>query len=373
MGERPLAIVHIAAPAPVGGLERVVQALAIGQHRAGHRVLVIAVIDPGSQPHPFSAHLRAAGIDVEEIVLPGRTYLRERREVRARLQRFAPDVVHTHGYRSDLLNGPVARAQGAAIVSTVHGSSRLGGLSHLFEWLQERAWRRFDATVAVSRALEARLLASGVPRDRLVMIPNAWPGVVPALSRDEARERLGLSPGDRVLAFVGRLIPAKGPDLFAAALAQLRDLPWRAVIVGDGILHATVASTLQAAGIEDRVHFTGHLDDATHLFPAFDLFVLSSRTEGTPIVLFEAMAARVPIVAARVGGVPEVVSELEAVLVPAGDPSAIAAGIREAFGRGAAMRAEQAYARLLREYGTAEWIARHVAAYRTAVACRRSR
>jgi len=371
--DRPLAIVHIAAPAPVGGLERVVQALAIGQHRAGHRVLVIAVINSSSEPHPFSAQLRSAGIDVEEVVLPARTYLRERREVRTLLRRFQPDVVHTHGYRSDLLDGPIARAQGAAIVSTVHGSSRLGGLSHMFEWLQERAWRRFDATVAVSRALDARLLASGVPRDRLVMIPNAWPGVVPALSRKEARERLGLSLDDRVFAFVGRLIPAKGPDLFAAALSHLRDLPWRAVFVGDGFLREAVASALKAAGIADRVHFTGHLDDATHLFPAFDLFVLSSRTEGTPIVLFEAMAARVPIVAARVGGVPDVISDREAVLVPAGDPSAIAAGIREALGSGAAARAEQAHELLLREYGTAEWISRYVAEYRAAIARCRSR
>jgi glycosyltransferase involved in cell wall biosynthesis len=371
--DRPLGIVHIAAPAPVGGLERVVQALAIGQRRAGHRVLVIAVIDPTSQPHPFVEQLRAAGIDVDEIVLPGRTYLRERREVGASLRRFAPDVVHTHGYRSDLLDGPVARAHGAAIVSTVHGSSRLGGLSHLFEWMQERAWRRFDATVAVSRALEARLLASGMRRDRLVMIPNAWPGVVPSLTRAEARERLGLSPHDRVLAFVGRLIPAKGPDLFAAALAHLRDLSWRAVVVGDGLLREQVESTLRASGIADRVQFTGHLDEATHLFPAFDVFVLSSRTEGTPIVLFEAMAARVAIVATRVGGVPEVVSDQEAVLVTAGDSRAIAEGIRVALGVGAPARAAQSHARLLGEFGTAEWIARHISAYRAAMARRRSR
>jgi glycosyltransferase involved in cell wall biosynthesis len=366
--ERPLGIVHITAPAPVGGLERVVQALAIGQHRAGHRVLVIAVVEPSDSTHPFVVPLREAGVAVETIALPGRAYLRERSAVRAILQRVRPDVVHTHGYRSDLLDGTVARALGIPIVSTVHGSSRLGGKSHFFEWLQGIAWRRFDVVVAVSRDLERRMLESGVPRDRLALIPNAWPGVEPGLSRDAARTRLGLRADERVIAFVGRLIPAKGPDIFARALALSHDETWTAVIVGEGLLREEVERIIAEAGLTDRVRFTGHLDDATHLFPAFDLFVLSSRTEGTPIVLFEAMAASVPIVATRVGGVPEVVSDAEAILVPSEDIPALADAIRTAAGAEAHTRAQRARARLLLDFGTAQWIDQHVRAYRAASA-----
>ena len=368
MPDRPLAIVHITAPAPVGGLERVVQALAIGQHRAGHRVLVVAAVGPLDATHPFVMPLREAGVTVHTMALPGRAYLRERAEVRTILRRERPDVVHTHGYRSDLVDGSVARTLGIPIISTVHGSSRLGGKSHFFEWLQGIAWRYFDLVVAVSRALEKRLLESKVPREHLEMIPNAWPGVEPALTRTAARARLGLREDDRVIGFVGRLIPAKGPDIFVQALTHLHDTPWKAVVIGDGVLRETLERIVSAAGLTERVMFTGHLDDATHLFPAFDLFVLSSRTEGTPIVLFEAMAATVPIIATRVGGVPEVLSAAEAVLVSPEQPVALADAIRSATGLEALERATRARALLVRDYSTAQWIDRHIEAYRAVLA-----
>lgn len=366
VAEAPLSIVHITAPAPVGGLERVVQTLAIGQHRAGHTVRVIAVIDPNATQHPFAVPLREAGVPVSLIELPGRSYLREMRDVRTLLSEWQPDVVHTHGYRSDLLDGHVARTLGIPIVSTVHGSSRLGGKSHFFEWLQRRAWRRFDGVVVVSQALERTLGADGVPRERMHMIPNAWPGVEPTLSRMEARRRLGLAADAFAIGFVGRLIPAKGPDVLVSALAQLKGRVWHAVVIGDGGERTLVEQLCEKHGLRERVSLVGHLDDATHLFRAFDVFVLSSRTEGTPIVLFEAIAAGVPVVATAVGGVPEAISEAEAYLVPSEQPSTLAGAI-EAVAEdpaAAALRATRARARLARDYSTAGWLVRHERLYR---------
>ena len=102
------------------------------------------------------------------------------------------------------------------------------------------------------------------------------------------------------------------------------------------------------------------------MFAAFDVFVLSSRTEGTPIALFEAMAAGVPIVATRVGGVPDVVSPLEAALVPAEDPVALAAEIRAIYRDPATgqRRARAARARLERDFSVAPWLDRYEAIYR---------
>ena len=369
MAERQLSIVHITAPAPVGGLERVVQALAIGQHRAGHRVRVVGVVEPSEEPHPFFAPLRDAGVDSEAVVLPGRAYLHERRVVRSILRRVRPDLVHTHGYRSDLLDGSVARALGIPIVSTVHGSSRLGGKSHFFEWLQRQAWKRFDGVVVVSRALEAELRAEGTPADVLAFIPNAWPGTETDWSRERARAHLGLTDPAPVLAFVGRLIKAKGPDLFVQALAELKDLPWQAVVVGDGIERRDVEGLVVQHGLQQRVRFAGHQDDATRLFPAFDLFVLSSRTEGTPIVLFEAMAARVPVVVSAVGGVPDVISGAEGWVVPPLNPKETAAALREFLltPDEGVRRSAAARARLERVFDTRTWIERHDVLYRRLV------
>jgi glycosyltransferase involved in cell wall biosynthesis len=367
VAEPPLSIVHITAPAPVGGLERVVQTLAIGQHRDGHVVRVIAVVESGAEDHPFVAPLRQAGVPVTLVQVPGRAYFREMREVRALLEAWRPDIVHTHGYRSDLLDGHVARRLGIPIVSTVHGSSRMGGISHFFEWLQRRAWRRFDGVVVVSQALERALAAEGVPGARMHMIPNAWPGIEPTLTRAEARARLGLADDVFAIGFVGRLIPAKGPDVMVRALAQMREPGWSAVVVGDGGERAHVEQLCAEHGLHGRVSLVGHLDDATHLFRAFDVFVLSSRTEGTPIVLFEAIAARVPVVATAVGGVPEAVSGDEALLVPSEDPGALAAaiGMVATDRSAAAARATRARARLEREYSTESWLKRHEQLYRT--------
>jgi glycosyltransferase involved in cell wall biosynthesis len=107
--------------------------------------------------------------------------------------------------------------------------------------------------------------------------------------------------------------------------------------------------------------------DAGQLFSAFDGFVLSSRTEGTPIVLFEAMRARTPIVATSVGGVPDVVSSNEAILVPPEDPAALAAALDRLVADPAAaqLRAQEAYRRLLAERNLDSWIRQHEVLYRT--------
>jgi glycosyltransferase involved in cell wall biosynthesis len=107
--------------------------------------------------------------------------------------------------------------------------------------------------------------------------------------------------------------------------------------------------------------------EAAALFPAFDMFVLSSRTEGTPMALFEAMAAGVPVVATAVGGVPQVVSPAEALLVPPDDPANLAAGIREVLSNpdAAHARACAARRRLEREFAVQPWLARYDMLYDT--------
>jgi glycosyltransferase involved in cell wall biosynthesis len=161
------------------------------------------------------------------------------------------------------------------------------------------------------------------------------------------------------------LIPVKGADVFLRALAELKDVPWCASVVGDGPERPRLERLALALGLSDRVAFHGLVNDAARLFPAFDLYVLSSRSEGTPIVLFEAMAAGVPVVATAVGGVPDVVSDREALLVPPQDPSALAQAIRTAFCNPGAARARvtAARARLTRDFTVSGWVASYDAVY----------
>jgi glycosyltransferase involved in cell wall biosynthesis len=144
-------------------------------------------------------------------------------------------------------------------------------------------------------------------------------------------------------------------------------------MLGDGPLASALRARAAAAGIADRVTWHGVVPDAGRLLSAFEVFVLSSRTEGTPIVLFEAMAAEVPVVATVVGGVPDVVSGTEALLVPPDDPAALAAAVSAVLRDPASARhrALAAGRRLAEEYNVGPWLERYESLYHTLAAARR--
>jgi glycosyltransferase involved in cell wall biosynthesis len=357
-------ILHVLAPAEFGGLESVVTLLASGLRERGHDVRVGLVVPEAGDGRGIEQALADRDVAVTRLALPGRAYAREWAAVASLCRDMAPDVVHTHGYRPDVIAGSAARRLGIAAATTAHGFTAGDWRNRAYEWLQRRAMRRFDAVVAVSRPLSERLVRAGVSADRLHCIPNAY-RPSPAFTRVEARRALGLDADAPVLGWVGRVSAEKGADVLVRALAELRDLPLRAAVVGDGPDRARLAALAASLGIGDRIRWCGSVERAARFFPAFDLFVLSSRTEGTPIVLFEAMAAGVPIVATDVGGVPDVVGPDEALLVPRPEPGALAAAIREVMEhpRAAAARAERARARLLRDFAVDGWLDRHERLY----------
>lgn len=369
----PQRILHALAPGAVGGIESVVRLLALGQHASGAEVGVVTVVDAPS--HPFVEMLREHGLPVHPIVAPDRAYRQELAAFRACLDKTTPDVVHTHGTRADVLLSRVARKYGAATVTTVHGFSGGDWKNRLYEMLQRRAMRSMGAVAAVSAAQLPGLKAAGVPADRLFVVPNAWRPLGEPLDRAEARDALGLPQDKTILGYVGRLSFEKGPDVLVDALGQLKDLPWQASFLGDGAEGPALKERAGALGLGDRIRWHGSVSDAWRLFRAFDALVMPSRTEGTPISLFEAMYARVPLVLTRVGGVPAVVDPTEAEaplaeLVAPLDPAALAAGIRRSLAEeaGTAQQVEGAFARLRTEYAVEPWLARYGELYASALA-----
>jgi glycosyltransferase involved in cell wall biosynthesis len=357
---------HAIAPGPVGGLESVVRALAIGQHRQGIRVQVCSVVAPGGDPLRLHEQLEDAGVTVLPVEIQGRAYLRELNAIRALLARHRPEVVHTHGYRSDLIAGHAGRHTGRVIVSTVHGFTGGDWKNRMYERLQCRALRRFDAVVAVSRPLVGTLEASGVPSGSIRCIPNAW-GDVTVLPREEARRILGLPQDEVVIGWVGRLSREKGADVLIEALPHLAGPPVSISVLGTGPELERLRARATSLNLPHRVRWHGVVPDAGPLFSAFDIFVLSSRTEGTPVVLFESMAAGVPIVATRVGGVPDVLPRGEGLLVPPDDPRALASALTALHAEPERRRdlADAARARLRDAYGMPGWLNGYSVLYST--------
>lgn len=361
-----LSILHVLAPGEAGGLESVVRLLASGQRDCGHLVRVAAVVSDAVDNHPFVTALEDAGVETTSLAIPNRTYLREWTWVAELCRQYRPDVVHTHGFRPDVLDAAAARRRGLPTITTVHGTTGGGLKVRLYERIQRLAFRFFDAVVAVSRPLAENLVASGVPRKRIHVVPNAYAGRLPVQDRSIARRNLSMENDGFVVGWVGRLSHEKGVDILLDAIAQLSSRSVNVSIVGDGPERNTLGARAAALGLDGRITWHGMVRDAASLFRAFDVFVLSSRTEGCPMVLFEAMAAGVPIVAARVGGVADILSPREALLVPPNDPIALAEAIsavrrdRES----ATTRAAAAHDRLLAEFCPAQWLARYDELYR---------
>jgi len=271
--------------------------------------------------------LRAAASDGLEVdVAPERfvfdpgVLLHMARCIRTR----APDIVETHDFKSHFLlwllrrAGVVTRPRWVAFH---HGYTKMSLQVRLFQKLDRLSLRHADKVVTLCQPFVRQLGLLGVASDRIAVIRNA---VAPKQRPTEAalalfRTALGLVSTDTVIVSVGRLSREKGhADLIRAFRALIEERPqenYRLVLVGDGSARAELVAA--ASDLGDRVLFVGHQPDPWPYFCMANLFVLPSHTEGSPLVLFEAMAAGLPIIATAVGGVPEVVqSGVDAILVP---------------------------------------------------------
>lgn len=366
MQRGPWRIVHVVAPAAFGGLESVVRLLATGQSRRGHAVTVACSVE--SAGHPFVDTLRGEGVQAVELVVGGRQYARERREFAELIARVRPHVVHSHGYRPDILHLGRARRAGAATVTTLHGFTGGNWRVGLYERLQVRSARRAHAAIAVSTGVADRLEAGG-PRGRVDVIRNAYAPSEAVATREQARQRLAI-PGDALaIGWIGRLSAEKGPDVAIKALSRMRESRASLHFIGAGPDEAATRALARTLGVTDRVHFHGAVADAGYLMRAFDVLLLSSRTEGTPMVLLEAMAAETPIVAASVGGVPYILKTDSALLAPSEDAEAFAAALDATLADRelAAARARTAAAVLRNEFGVERWLDRHDELYESLI------
>lgn len=359
-------VLNLVAPAAEGGLETVVRLLSRESRKRALDVGVLVLNQLGGA-HPFSLAALADGAELAEVPSGRRRYLSEARSVAMYLREGGWSVLHTHGYHADIVGRIASRRAGFPIVTTAHGTTGGDWKNRLYERLQWWTWRSFDRVIAVSAPLASRIVASGVPSDRVRTIRNAWePGSV--MTRAAARLDLGLPVEGQRIGWIGRLGAEKGPDVMLDAMAELGRPDVQLSMIGRGPMEEGLRHQASARGIA-RVTWHGAVPNAGARLAAFDVVVLSSRTEGTPMVLFEAMSAQVPVVTTAVGGIPDVVRASEAMLVPPERPAELAAAILATLDdpEAARRRAGAARARLAAEFGAASWIARHRELYEEVV------
>jgi glycosyltransferase involved in cell wall biosynthesis len=196
-----------------------------------------------------------------------------------------------------------------------------------------------ERIIAVSSALKRRVVELGIPADRVLVHHNGVDGARFAI-RDKmaARGQVGLPEDKQVVSFIGNVVAEKGPDIFVESIGRLDRslLPGLVVVVvGGGPLAGPLRSRAEALGLGGIVRFVGrrHPDEIPLWMAASDLLCLASRREGCPNVVLEALASGRPVVAARVGAVPDLIGDGNGIIVPPDDPDALASAIQRALDR----------------------------------------
>jgi glycosyltransferase involved in cell wall biosynthesis len=270
------------------------------------------------------------------------------------------NLVHSHDYKTDVLAWWLRRRTGIVPLSTVHGWSGHSPRERLLYYpVDKRVLARFPHVIAVSSVIRDELVRCGAAADNVTVLLNTIdPDVFRRSSerRERIRRELGIPGSDIVIGSVGRLERAKRYDQLIEAVAPLiagqgrSGVPVWLVLAGSGSLESSLADRARALGVRDRVHLLGHRDDAIDVHQAFDIYVQSSETEGTPNAVLEAMSLETPIVATDVGGTRELAQAGEhALLVPRHDVNAMRAAIADVISNAGAARrrADAARARVV--------------------------
>ena len=260
--------------------------------------------------------------------------------VRVVCKAFPFDVVlGAFAYPDAVVASRVAADAGCPFVALVMGSD-MNDLAQRppLRGVIRDALSKAACVVAVSRALQQRVLELGIPPERTLVQHNGVNGERFRIrDKDETRRSLGIPDHERLVTFVGNLVHEKGPDILIEALGRMHAEGGnvRAALIGEGSEKQALLSRTAALGIRERVSFLGRLspDDVARWIAASDVLCLPSRREGCPNVVLEALASGRPVVAAAVGGVPELLSDISGEMVAPGDPEALAGGLSAAFRR----------------------------------------
>jgi len=325
-------ILHLSATNFFGGPERQILGHALAADNQRYRIIVAAFSEAGKETELVrlarDAGVPAATIFVRHAYDPGAI-----RKITKLIDEFNVDVLVSHNYRSNLLGRRAARRKQIRHIAVSRGWTAENLKVRLFHWLDKITLHNSDRVICVSRDKKIELQTTGVPEQRLSIIPNAV--TVPDQPPDPTvdwRARYGWEPTAPVIVSAGRLSREKGPDVFVAAIPEiLRRCPAaRFILFGDGPAKDNVMGLVDRMGLSDTVKLAGHVTELPGELPAFTILVNPSRSEGMPNIILEAMAVRLPVAGTAVGGVSElIVDQKTGRLVPPEDPAALAEAVIE--------------------------------------------
>ncbi len=326
-GDDRIGVIHLISGLEMGGAERMLLWTARHHNRETFEIMVVSLMSGGH----LAPLIRAEGVEVVELgQKKGRLSFRTMSRLLRLTRSFSPVIIQGHLFHSNLISRFLALlVPGALSVSTRHNE-----IDSPFRKLLYKITSPFSSgTVVFSEPVQRHSMNDSSSGGPVHLAPYGIDPQQPYKDRDIVRSDLGLSSGTFLWIAVGRLTKQKGFDILLEAFSALLDTIDTSsllLLVGEGEEREFLEKKGSEMVKEGCVKFLGQRDDIPNLLTASDAFVLSSRWEGGPLVVLEAMAAGLPVVATRVGGTPDMVVEGETgTLVPPGEISDLA----EAMGK----------------------------------------
>jgi glycosyltransferase involved in cell wall biosynthesis len=370
--DRMTKVLHLQSSLGFYGAENVIANLCTAMHE--EFTPIIGVLDNQYNSHcELTAFAHENQISTVTFPCQAAFDLRTVRQLRTYLKNNKIQIVNTHGYKSNFYARAATLGSHIAIVATCHPWILTTRRGRRYATIDRYLLRSFNHVVAVSSTVVSDLLASGIPSSKITLIPNGI-DFNRFTSRDEAfgpQNALNLPEDKTIIGSVGRLDPEKGHFvLLQAAQNIIRACPdVHFVIAGTGSLENSLRDQIKALDLTEYVTLAGFVQDMTRFLQAIDLFTLPSLTEGMPMAVLEALAANKPVVATRVGDIPDLIEhQVSGMLVQPNNAHQLQSALLELIRSPDKARkmAQRAYKKTRNRYSAQHMAAQYQQLYRTA-------
>lgn len=287
--------------------------------------VVVGCLENSYSPHlEVIERCQKSGIETAIFPCRGKFDVRVMLQIRRLIREKKIDIIHSHGYKANFYSVFASIGFKISLIATCHNWLGNDYKMKFYATLDRFLLRKFNKIVVVSDDLKKLIISSGISHRKVRIVRNgiSLDSFQASGSATQMKIDLGIPPKSSVIGTVGRISEEKGHRyLLRSAETIIEQYPGSVfLIIGDGPLR----ETLQKEFNRSFIKFTGMRDDLPELYQCMDIFVLPSLTEGLPLVLLEAMASKLPVVATRVGAVPSVIIDKEnGFLVEPGDGEGI--------------------------------------------------